>query len=101
MKILLGWGGVDPDRPDNDGQTPLFSAAWKGAEGVVTILLKRDDVNSDKPDNGGQTPLYCAAWKVREEVDKILLRQDDVNSTNRIATVKPRSVFLFGKGMRE
>ena len=101
MKIPLGWGGVDPDRPDNDGQTPLISAVWKGDEGVVKILLKRDDINPDKPDNDGQTPLYCAAWKVRKEVEKILLRLDDVHPTNWIATVKPHSVFLFGKGMRE
>ena len=38
MKILLGQEGVDPDRPDNNGRTPLSHAAKSACEG--TELLK-------------------------------------------------------------
>ena len=35
MKILLGREEVDPGRPDNDGQTPLSTAAMNGHYRVV------------------------------------------------------------------
>ena len=60
MKILLGREEVDPDKPNDLGQTSLFYAAWYGREGVVNILLTRGDVNSDKQDYFGQTPLLNA-----------------------------------------
>ena len=98
---LLGWSGVDPNRPDNDSPTPVFGATWKRNKGVVKILRGRHDVNPDKPGNDSQTRLYCAAWKGHKGVVKIIWRRDDINLTNRIATVKPGSLVLFGKGMRE
>jgi len=43
--MLLGRDDVNPDKPDNDGQTPLCIATWNEWEGVVKILLGRDHVN--------------------------------------------------------
>ena len=60
MKILLERDDVDPDKPNNWGQTPLWQAAQGGHEGMVKILLERDDVDPDKLDIFGQTPLSCA-----------------------------------------
>ena len=51
MKILLGREEVNPDEPDNYGQTPLSYAALLGREAVVKILLGRGETNPDKPDN--------------------------------------------------
>ncbi|KAG0639919.1 hypothetical protein HOY80DRAFT_960951 [Tuber brumale] len=42
--MLLGRQDVNPNAPDDDGQTPLYSAAWNGHEGAVKILLGRPDV---------------------------------------------------------
>ena len=56
MRILLERDDIDPDKPDQDGRTPLWWAAWVGQEGVVKLLLGRDDVNPDKPDKSGLTP---------------------------------------------
>ena len=58
VKVLLGRGDVNPDKPDNNGKIPLHLAAWWGHEGVVKVLLGRGDVNPDKPDNYGKTPLH-------------------------------------------
>ena len=60
MKILLERDGVNPDKPDEEGQTPLGCAASNGHEGVVKLLLGRDDVNPDRPDKHGRTPLWWA-----------------------------------------
>jgi len=75
-----------PQRPDHrfpkfstGGCTPLSFAAGNGHEGVVKILLGREEVNPNKPDNGGRTPLFFAAQNGREGVVKILLGRGDVN----------------------
>jgi len=72
VKILLGRGDVYPDRSDNHGGTPLSGAALNGHEGVVKMLLGRDD------DNDGGTPLLWAARNGYEGVVKMLLARDDV-----------------------
>ena len=76
---LIEVGGCDINQGDCDDNTPLVWAAWGGHEGVVKILLGRDDVSPDKPGNHGKTPLYWAAGNGHEGVVKILLGWDDVN----------------------
>ena len=70
---------IDPDKPDNNGQTPLLWASLNGHEEVVRLLLARDDVNPDKPDNNGRTPLWLASFDGHEGVVRLLLARDDVN----------------------
>jgi len=77
VKVLLGRGEVDPDKPDNDGRTPLSIAVMN--EGVVKILLGREEVNPDKPDNGGRTPLSHAAGRGHESVVGVLLGREEVS----------------------
>ena len=57
MKILLKRGEIDPDKPANDGRTPLSHAARNGREGVVRILLEWEEINPDRLDTFGRTPL--------------------------------------------
>ena len=45
--MLLGREEVNPDKPANDGRTSLSHAAGNGYEGVVELLLGREEVNSD------------------------------------------------------
>ena len=78
MSLLFGRKYVNPDRPDNHGQTPLGQAARKGHEGVVKLLLEREDVNPDRPDNHGRTPLSWAAANGSDEVVRLLLERKDV-----------------------
>ena len=79
MSLLLGRKYVNPDRPDNYGQTPLSWAAENGCDGVVKLLLEREDVNPDMPDNRGRTPLSWAAENGRDGVVKLLLGREDVD----------------------
>ena len=44
MKILFGREEVDPDKPDNGGQTPLSHATERGHEMVVALLQSRKAV---------------------------------------------------------
>ena len=59
--------------------TPLTHAARQGNEGVVRLLLTRDDINPDKPDNDGRTPLWAASYHGDEGVVKLLLARDNIN----------------------
>ena len=49
------------DQRDCNGFTPLMWAASRGNEGVVRLLLRRNDVDSDKPDNDGKILLWLAS----------------------------------------
>ena len=42
-EILLRKCNITTDKPGEGGQTPLWLAVWKAHEGVVKILLKRDE----------------------------------------------------------
>jgi len=78
VKLLLEREYVDPNRPDEDNQTPLGCAAAKGHEGVIKLLLGREDVN---PNHLGmcRTPLGLAAVRGHEGVVKLLLGWEDVD----------------------
>lgn len=45
-----------------------------GYEGVLGLMLEREDVNPNTTDGQYETPLYRAAWKGDERVVKILLQ---------------------------
>ena len=77
--VLIEMECYDINTGDFWGTAPLVWAARNGHEGVVKILLGREEVNPDKPDNGGLTPLSFAAWNGHEGVVKILLGRRDVN----------------------
>ena len=60
------------------GRTPLLWAAERGHEGVVRILLGREDVNLNQASTGW-TPLLLAADGGHEGVVKLLLERASVN----------------------
>jgi len=76
---LIEVEGCDINEKDWGGNTPFAWAAGNGHEGVVEILLRRDDVSPDIPNGDDLTPLCCAASNGQEGVVKILLGRDDVN----------------------
>ena len=57
MKIVLGRGRVNTDRPERFGRTLLLYATLNGHEGVVKILFGRGEVCLDGTDKYGRTPL--------------------------------------------
>jgi len=48
--MLLERNDVNPDKPDETNRTPLLCAAERGHQGVVDVLLGRDNANPNKPD---------------------------------------------------
>ena len=69
----------DINQVDCIGNTPLVWAARNGHQGVVEILLRREDIDPDKPGVFDQTPLSCAAWNGHESVVKTLLGRGEVD----------------------
>ena len=62
------------------GCTALLWAAMRGREGVVKILLEREDINPDQPDTHfHRTPLSWVAQNGHQGVVSILLERGDVN----------------------
>jgi len=96
--MLLEREGVNPDKPNYAGQTPLSYAAWQGHEGVVKILLEREEVNPKKADNEGLTPLIHAARHDHQKVIELLELHEavtygtllDIGDTPREMTAAPR-----------
>ena len=74
VKLLLEREGVNPDRPDQDGRTPISLAAGDGHERLVKLLLEQGHVNPDRPDNDHQTPVSWAARNGHDGVVKLLRR---------------------------
>jgi len=79
MALIIVGKCVDPNSPDNRGQTPLLWAARNGHDRTVELLLKLEDVSPDGPDNRGQSPLSWAARNGHDRVVKLLLGRKDVS----------------------
>ena len=79
MAALIERGGSGINQRDCISFTPLLHAAQQGNEGVVQLLLTRDDINPDNPDIRGKTPLWWASLNGHEGVVKMLLARNDVN----------------------
>jgi ankyrin repeat protein len=64
--------GADPDTPDQDGRSPLFSAVLGNSLGVLALLLE-SGADPNLRDNDGWTPLHFAAQESVAEIARILL----------------------------
>ncbi|CAM1292374.1 ANKRD50 (predicted) [Pycnogonum litorale] len=67
VSILLKHGKANPDHADNEGWTPLRSAAWGGNTKVVEALLERG-AQVDNADSDNRTALRAAAWGGHEDI---------------------------------
>ena len=84
VRLLLVEDRVDPNSEDSGhGQTPLSWAAVNGHEGVVKLLLARNDVKVNSKDKFGQTPLLRAAAEGCEAVVKLLPARNDVEADSK------------------
>jgi len=77
---LVAMEFYDINEGDFLGYTLLAWASRNGHEGVVKLLLEREEVNPDKPDDLDRTPLSYAASGGYEGVVKLLLEREEVNS---------------------
>ena len=79
LNLLFGGKYINPNKPDNNGRTPLMWAAWNGHDRAVKLLLEREDISPDRPDNNGRTPLMWAAGNGHDSAVKLLLGREDVS----------------------
>ena len=64
--------GVDVNKKDDQGATPLNFAAWHGRKEIAELLIaKGADVNAK--DDNGRTPLYEAALNGHKEIAELLI----------------------------
>jgi len=83
--LVCSWGwarGSDKDttrtekgqsrQPGNHSQTPLSCAAWNAREGVVKIVLEREEVNPDRRNKWNQIPLSHAIQNGYEMIVALL-----------------------------
>ncbi|XP_025156093.1 uncharacterized protein LOC105186920 isoform X2 [Harpegnathos saltator] len=74
LGMALSLDGVDPNLPDNEGNTPLHFAAQAGHAECLNILLQKcPDIEVDARNTMGLTPLMKAAIQGRINCAKILL----------------------------
>ena len=73
VKILPGCEGIDINKPDSEGTTPLNTAVQQGHVKVVKILLGCVGIDINKSSCEGATPLMLAAQEGHVEVVKVLL----------------------------
>lgn len=76
--------GCPSDCKNEYGRTPLSYAAEHGHEGVVKLLMTRNNVDINSKNKYGRTPLLIAASNGQEGVVKLLMTRDnvDINSKN-------------------
>ena len=78
VKALLSTPGVDVNKADRNGNTPLLLACGRGHVGVVRLLLAHPRIKINKEDNVGTTPLYRASAMGRTEIVKLLLARPTI-----------------------
>jgi ankyrin repeat protein len=71
VRLLLG-RGVQPDRKDIEGRTPLCLAALSGYTRIVEILLEHGGVDRLSRDKAGRTPQEIAAEKGHTDIVRLL-----------------------------
>ncbi|KAG1692623.1 Ankyrin repeat domain-containing protein 50 [Nymphon striatum] len=77
VTILLNSGKANPDQADNEGWTPLRSAAWGGNTKVVEALLEHG-AQVENADSDGRTALRAAAWGGHDDIVTKLLEHNAV-----------------------
>jgi len=54
---------LNPNSVENDGESPLWWAAYMGYEEIVALLIGREDINPNLAGMCGQTPFFPAAYR--------------------------------------
>ncbi|KAI9763063.1 MAG: hypothetical protein M1840_000954 [Geoglossum simile] len=79
VRALLRTDGLNPNLKDDNGKTPLASAARNGHESVVMMLLEHKEVDPNVKSEGGGTPLMFAVESGHEAIVRALLENEAVD----------------------
>ena len=74
MKLLLERGAC-PNQADQNGVTPLYTAAWQGHERVVNVLINDYGADVNPRTDNGWTPLHqaCMVGQLSTVTGSVLL----------------------------
>lgn len=96
VEALLRANGIDVNKSDSYGDTPLYNAiSWYGLD-VIMPLLRAEEVDVNKPNRRGDTPLFKSISRNNPLFVSALLHAEGVdvnkvdkkgNSPLRLATV--------------
>lgn len=78
VRLLLDNGSVEKDLLDDDGLSPLMTAASHGMAEIVKLFLNTRGVNIE-PKDTKWTPLSCASERGHVDVIHILLNTQNLN----------------------
>lgn len=83
VQILLKKGGIDLNKRDAEGNTPLYYACLKGYRDIVILLLD-NGADAAVTNNRSESPLHAAARSGNKEIISRLLveKEIDLNTTD-------------------
>jgi len=79
MKQLLAAPGIDVNRANKWGETPLRLAIEEGHLEMVKLLLAAPGIDVNRADEHGITPLHIASYHGHSEVVKLLLAAPEID----------------------
>ena len=69
------------NKPDNEGETPLFIAIREKADPIAELLVKQRGADINYKNGKGETPLFLAVYYENKKIAKLLIESGaDVNS---------------------
>lgn len=81
-QIFLKKGGIDVNKRDAEGNTPLYYACLKGYRDLVLLLLD-SGADVSVTNNRSETPLHAAARSGNKEIiEKLVAKGADLNTTD-------------------
>ena len=74
---------LDTIRDYHYSDTPLITAAGRGHDKVVELLLGKEGILANRANEHGWTPLSLAASNGHDKVVKLLLEMEDIQRSNK------------------
>lgn len=87
------YSGIDLQKPDNFGSTPLHLACLSGNTQSVKILSEKSKIELEPRDKNGKTPLVLAKSHRHSEIVQILISE----MKRRAKWIPPLSEMWYAK----